>query len=131
MISLIYNEGQPFFRWFDTGDLQGAWHYDYIVRVAIALPDITFWLPTKESQYVKAERPPNLIVRITSTMINDGPIPGHSHTASVEKASKEQWAKKVSTVDNVYCTSELRDGKCGTCRACWHFDVKHITYRQR
>ena len=131
MASLIYNEGQPYFRWFDSGDLQSKKHYTAIAEIAELLPHITFWLPTKEARFVSGTRPANLIVRVTSAMINAGPMKGPSRTASVERASKEQWAKKTSTKTHVFCTSELRDGKCGVCRACWDVNVKHITYRQR
>ena len=131
MASLIYNEGQPFFRWFDTGDLQSKEHYRAIATIAAMLPEITFWLPTKEARFVSNVKPSNLIVRITSTMINAGPMPGHNHTACVRKATKEKWKEFTSTPEHEYCSSDLRDGKCGTCRACWDTDVKTVTYRQR
>ena len=105
MVSLIYNEGQQYFRWFDSGDLQGVWHYRDIVKIAELLPHITFWLPTKEARFVKGIKPPNLVVRITSAMIGARPVKGASHTASVERASKKQWAEKTSTKTHVFCTS--------------------------
>ena len=50
--------GEPYFRWFDSGDLQrgrgetqrnmGAQHFAQLIDIARATPEGKFWLPTRE-----------------------------------------------------------------------------------
>ena len=74
-------EKSGFFRWHDSGDLQGTWHLKKICQIAENLPHITFWLPTREytivSDYIEKEGnviPPNLTIRLSALMI-DGQYP--------------------------------------------------------
>jgi hypothetical protein len=132
---------QPFFRWHDSGDLQGTWHLANIVRVAWLTPDVNHWIPTREyatvGQYI-AEReaagvpralifPPNLTVRLSVHMIG-----GHVPTFP---RFKDLTAIVVSTVnrgdeypDAHVCPSNTQGSSCGDCRACWTRDVRHVTY---
>jgi len=41
-------EKSGFFRWHDSGDLQSVVHLHKICEVAKMLPNIKFWLPTRE-----------------------------------------------------------------------------------
>ena len=43
---------KPFFRWFDSGDIQSMRMLTNIVKIAVAVPTTTFWLPTKENKIV-------------------------------------------------------------------------------
>src|SRR5262249_25995283 len=75
-----WKEHSGYFRWFDSGDLQGVWMLRNICLVCFKLPDIQFWLPTREMAIVKRYLevygyfPSNLIVRVSATMI-DGSAP--------------------------------------------------------
>ena len=64
-----------------------------IARVCELTPKIKHWLPTREAAIVKAflrERdiPTNLVIRMSSTMIDDAPIAGHAHTSTVHSKGK-------------------------------------------
>ena len=43
MTYLIGKVKNPHFRWHDSGDLQGVWHIEKIVKIAKNLPHISFW----------------------------------------------------------------------------------------
>jgi hypothetical protein len=88
-------------------------------------PTIKHWLPTREAAVVKAfmlERafPANLVVRVSSTMIDDAPIAGHAHTSTVHS--------KAITPTGAICEARSRGNVCGPCRACWRSEVKNISY---
>lgn len=112
-------------RWHDSGDLQSVEHLAKICDVARLTPAIKHWLPTREGtmlkQYVDAGGvvPVNLIIRLSATMV-DGPAPKWwRHTSGVHKAAPAQGHD---------CPARHQDGKCGDCRACWSFDVPHVSY---
>jgi hypothetical protein len=52
MVKLISSSGEAYFRWHDSGDLQSLQHLLDIVRIAEQLPNVSFWLPTKEKGLV-------------------------------------------------------------------------------
>lgn len=121
MIGLIRAEGNPFFRWHDSGDLQSAEHLTKIANIAKALPEVKFWLPTKEykivSEWVRAnDVPENLIIRVSAPMI-DGDAPKirtkNGDTLPVS------YVHKTEAPRGLVCEASTRDGKCGFCRACW------------
>jgi len=77
-----YSRNVPFFRWHDSGDLQGAWHLKNIFEVCKATPAVSHWLPTREAKLLSLMdpdvTPQNLIFvcpRIWSTrrQSNSGP----------------------------------------------------------
>jgi len=82
------------------------------------LPDIKFWLPTREYDFVKKyftdnACPANLTVRLSALMI-DGPLP--------LKLAKQVGAvvSGVSTdKSKVNCPSSKQGNKCLRCRKCW------------
>lgn len=118
--------GQPFHRWFDSGDLQSLAMLKAIADVALATPHVSHWLPTREASLVKAYRkqwgefPSNLIVRVSATMIDDAPIMGHSHTSTVHR--------KGNVPQGHVCPASTQGNTCGDCRACWSFDVPNVSY---
>lgn len=117
--------GEPFHRWFDSGDLQSVDMLRAIVLVCERLPSISHWLPTREAAIVKAYRakhgafPSNLVVRISSTMVDDAPIAGHELTSTVHKAA--------APVGHV-CPARHQGNACGDCRACWTHGVANVSY---
>jgi hypothetical protein len=117
--------GEPFHRWFDGGDIASLAMLKAIVRVCELTPTIKHWLPTREAAVVKAfmaERafPANLVVRVSSTMINDAPIAGHAHTSTVH-------TKAVQPV-GASCEARSRGNVCGPCRSCWSSEIRNVSY---
>ena len=126
---LIGGRKNSYFRWHDSGDLQGVWHLKNIVEVANNLPNIFFWLPTREYAFVSSyiEQgglvPDNLCIRLSALMM-DGPAP-------------EGIAKRLgltvsgaSMTGNFNCPSSKQGNKCGSCRKCWDKNVFAIDYKK-
>jgi hypothetical protein len=94
MAYLIKERKMEFFRWHDSGDLQGVWHLSQIAQVAALTPDCSHWLPTRETRIVKSyldhhTLPDNLTVRI-SAMAFDKQAPlgfARKHGLTVSGAS--------------------------------------------
>lgn len=107
-----------YFRWHDSGDLQSVEHLGKICEVASRLPDIKFWLPTREKAIVRAfagSIPANLTIRVSGTNV-DGPAPnGFSTTSTV-----------VTTGQS--CPAPSQGNSCGPCRACWDPKVANVSY---
>jgi hypothetical protein len=127
---IVKKEKSGFFRWHDSGDIQGTWHLEKIVQVAKNLPHIKFWLPTREysivSQYIEKEGnaiPENLTIRLSALMI-DGKTPDAiAHRLDLVVSG-------VSSVGGFSCPSSKQGNVCGSCRACWDKDVFCINYKQ-
>ena len=117
--SMILIKGHGYFRWHDSGDLQGPWHLELICEVARRAPGIKFWLPTREKRTVRAFQnyPPNLAIRVSGAMINGAPPAGFELTSTV-------------ATSNATCPSRFQDGVCGTCRACWDPQIPNISYQR-
>jgi hypothetical protein len=120
-------EKSGFFRWFDSGDLQTLKTLKSIVRIAIALPDIQFWLPTKEygivSEYVElfGAFPVNLTVRLSAYMVD------RAGPNSLANGLGLTTSEVSSTAGD--CPAPTQGNKCGDCRRCWDKDVQTVTYR--
>lgn len=134
MVFMISRVEEPFFRWFDSGDLQGLWHLEKIVAVCRRLPKVKFWLPTRELDILRAWRgplPKNLTIRASGAMV-DGHRPSGFPTTStvVSKAHRIAWYALVADNNKAqhYCPAPLQNGVCGDCRACWDKAVKNTTY---
>ena len=126
-------EDTPFFRWFDSGDLQSNEMLRRVVQVVERTPCVNHWLPTREVQHLRpvVSIPKNLIIRVSSPMVGGKRVPGYPHTSTVAPRSlKKQWAELVaeSTPRNWYCPSSLQDHACGECRACWMPHIENVTY---
>jgi hypothetical protein len=114
--------GEPFHRWFDSGDLQSVEMLEAICEVARATPQSKHWLPTRETKIVKAVRvslPDNLVVRVSSPMVDDKPMAGYIWTSTVHKTTQP---------DGHVCPARHQGNACGSCRACWSDGVRNISY---
>lgn len=127
MATLIYGTGH--FRWFDSGDLQGVWMLDNIVRVAELTPNTYHWMPTKERKMVhtwlkeKAKAfPDNLCVRISNSCIDPAP-----QTKQHDLYQTCSTFHKEAPV-GFECQATKRNGTCGSCRACWDKTIAHVSY---
>jgi len=122
------SESSGFFRWHDSGDVQDVQHLEKIVAVAKRLPDVKFWLPTREygfvAEYLKKHGsfPSNLTVRLSALMLDGAPPVGIAKRFGLTTSgvSKEGFT----------CPSSNQGGKCLTCRACWNQSVANVNYKQ-
>ena len=123
MATLISRIKIPFFRWFDSGDLQDLAMLQSIVDVCQLTPDIHHWLPTKEYGIVKSYLtqfgpfPDNLVVRVSAIMVN-GPAP-------------RLMGLPTSTVvtEGWNCPASEQGNKCLSCRACWNIQQQNVSYK--
>ena len=121
-------EKNGFFRWHDSGDVQSVKHLRDIVAVANLLPEINFWLPTREynfvGQYIKkfGAFPKNLCVRLSAFMINGKP--------PTALAKKLNLTTSGVTEKGFNCPAPTQENQCKDCRACWDNKVENINYKK-
>ena len=112
-------KGEPWFRWHDSGDLQSAWHLKQIFEVCKRTPETSHWLPTREARILNLMDPdiipPNLIIRMSSHMIDQGPVTFWPWTSTVSTKSKT-------------CPASDQGNQCRSCRACWDRTISNVTY---
>ncbi len=127
MVRLI--EGERWFRWHDSGDLQSVMHLRNIVLVCNRTPKTHHWLPTREyrmvQQYLEmwGAFPSNLTVRLSAHII-DRPTPGFAGLSTSMVHSSES----AEPIGAKVCRAYTRDNHCGNCRACWSSKVKTVSY---
>ena len=117
MVALI--TGHKYFRWHDSGDLQIEWHLKQIFEVCKRTPSTKHWMPTREARFLRLMDPdiipPNLIIRMSSHMIDQGPV------------KFWPWTSTVSSVTKT-CPAQDQGNQCKDCRACWDRKVSNVTY---
>jgi len=121
MITYIgkYRKGDKnYFRWHDSGDVQSIKHLNAINEIALALPEVQFWLPTREIKFVRSwqalygQFAPNLIVRISAHM-NDAQ-PNHKITGYASGVEDSN-----PNLEGFKCPAPSQGNNCQDCRACW------------
>lgn len=118
--NIVKKERSGYFRWHDSGDLQSARHFETLCYIAERLPNIRFWLPTKETKLAAGHVvPANLTVRVSSPMVDQAPLKAHRCTSTVHD-------KKPA--HGFTCKAYNNAGKCGDCRACWDSSVTNVSY---
>jgi len=111
-----------YFRWHDSGDLQSVSHLDAINNIALAVPEVKFWLPTREIKTVRiwqkmyGEFAPNLIVRISAHM--DDAQPSYKVTGYCSGVET-----KPNTLNGYKCPAPKQKNNCLDCRACWNVET--------
>ena len=120
---------QKFFRWHDAGDIQSAKHLTNIFEVCNQTPATSHWLPTREAKFLKfidpAIVPANLVIRMSSHMIDQGPVKSWPWTSTVQSPG----AMRSSHVqDSRRCPAKDQGNQCGDCRSCWNREVTNVTY---
>lgn len=127
-IAIAGKETSGYFRWHDSGDIQSVEHLTKICQIAINLPYIKFWLPTREysfvTQYKKqfGDIPSNLTIRLSSLMINGNAPTGIAKILGLTTSG-------VSKDKTFNCPASNQDNKCINCRACWDKSVKNVSYK--
>ena len=120
---------ERYFRFLDSGDLQSVEMLDAFVRVARAVPECSFWIPTREyeivSKWVEANGsfPANVTVRLSALMIN-GPAP-----RGIAKRLGVATSRVVSDGSH-NCHAVKNDNECGACRKCWTSSVENVSYKK-
>ena len=117
-------EGETWFRWFDSGDLQGLEMLEDIAQVAARTPWCKHWLPTKEAWIVERFKraqniPSNLTIRLSLPMVG------------MRRPRKMDSTVLTSgvVVKGETCPAKKQGHKCLECRRCWSKGVKHVTYQ--
>ena len=118
-----------YFRWHDAGDIQSVKHLENIFAVCRLTPDTQHWMPTRESQFLKDldpdTIPTNLIIRMSSHMIDQKPVKFWPWTSTV----KSHGANRTSHMqDSRECPAPKQGNKCKNCRACWDRSVPSVSY---
>lgn len=127
--------GSRYFRWHDSGDLQGVWHLLRIFSVCAETPRVKHWLPTGEVRIVEeAQRfpfPANLTVRMSAPYVDSGmgvvgqKLVSTVHTSKSKARFLETWGQGAYV-----CPAHDQGNRCGDCRACWDRRVRHVSYRK-
>lgn len=129
LINATHADGHPYFRWHDSGDLQGEGHLRKIVEVAMATPKTHHWLPTRETGIIHkflnggGNFPFNLTVRISTLMIDAAPPAGVSLPYVTSTVSS-----KSATPIGYRCPASTQGNNCGSCRACWNRKIQNVDY---
>ena len=120
-------EKSGFFRWHDSGDLQSIDHLKAIVQIANNLPQIKFWLPSREVKIIKDYIndgnviPDNLNIRISAFFIGSALNPKELKRLGCTGSS-------VGFKSSFNCPSSKQGNKCLDCRACWNKRVDNVNY---
>lgn len=126
MVTQIKSSKTDYFRWHDSGDIQSEEHLKKIVDVCNQLPNVKFWLPTREyaivSKYKENNKiPANLSIRLSAHKIDAEPPFGYGMPTSTVHS-------KGSKIYGQECPAHNQDNSCKDCRACWDINVKNISY---
>ncbi len=127
-------ERSGYFRWHDSGDIQSIEHLNAINNVALSLPHIKFWLPTREAgtpdsmldMWLKEHEKKladNLVIRVSANMISQRPSSPTHWPLTITKSS-------VGLDGYHQCPAINQGNNCGSCRACWDSGVPVINYTQ-
>jgi hypothetical protein len=124
MSLIILQRKYEYYRWHDSGDLQGTWHLDKIIAVAEQCSKTKFWLPTREIHMVTGIKiPTNLTIRISAHLLEEfDPVYLHKYHFPNSGVTHDRNAAT--------CPSIHQGGKCGTCRDCWDKSVRTVIYHE-
>ena len=123
-------EHSGYFRWHDSGDIQNVEHLNALNNIALSLPAIKFWLPTRETELVdqwldgaNGAVANNLAIRISANMISQKPS-SPTHRADTITTSSVGF-----DASSFHCPALKQGNQCGSCRACWSRDVPTVNYK--
>ena len=142
MITLIksrraYKKGKDWFRWHDSGDVQGIIHLSNIMEVARLTPNCDHWIPTRENVFLKAYVesgkiiPKNMYVRVSALMRDCKPP--KKFVDKLNKYDNVEGFIGTSTIHHKKeaigsgCIAYNQDGECRDCRTCWTTE-ENISY---
>lgn len=111
-----------FFRWFDSGDLQGQEMLDDIIEVCKRTPLIKHRLPTKEYGLLgmdKSTLPPNLVIQVSGYVIDSLEMKEFNGFPVCSVTTRPELAT---------CPAHLQGNKCQSCRKCWSSATAGVVY---
>jgi hypothetical protein len=121
-------DNDRYFRWFDSGDMYDIRLARKMLKVMERTPWVRHWLPTRMHKFdkfkaviAKMELLPNVVVRLSSDGVQGETIQGATTSTIIQTIAHRQPNMTV-------CEAYERDGKCGTCRACWDKNTAVIAY---
>jgi len=117
MALLINSKKADVFRWHDSGDVQDKEHLQKIYEVCRLTPSKRHWMPTREA-WIKdhlKDKPANLVIRLSSPMVDQGPVSSWPNTSTV-------------VTSGASCPAPKQNNECGSCRQCWDSSIKNISY---
>lgn len=134
--SLRDKVNKPYFRWHTSGDVQSLEHLVAINDIAKALPEIKFWLPTKEFGMVRefkaiyGDFADNLCVRPSMFKVNQVPskalgLPTSTCIESPDNFTDEHKGICPASFKQFHGQSKVN---CGDCRKCWDKNVDNVAY---
>ena len=126
-------EKSGYFRWHDSGDLQSVEHLLNIMTVADRLPNIKFWLPTREYYMVQLamkqrDIPDNLTIRLSALFKDQTVPPAVVQRLNLPTSGVISRKKRKDDASHVTCVAYQQEGKCGDCRACWDKTIANVNY---
>ena len=128
-------DGQPYFRWFDSGDVYSIKLLRKIFQVIEDTPDTRHWLPTRMYKFKKFRDMLNEISQYENVVVRWSIDGGHKelfvdHNPNTSIVLEDAFDRNEIDDTNqlTICRSKDNKGKCGDCRACWNHDVKTIVY---
>ena len=121
-------DNERYFRWFDSGDVYDLRLAKKILEVMQQTHWCSHWLPTRMHKFPKflpvfekMEALQNVVVRYSSDSVTGETIPGKTTSTITPFAGDDTDIISV-------CRAYEREGKCGSCRACWDKSVPVIAY---
>lgn len=122
MVNAIVDDGRPYFRIHESGDMFNARYVRAWIAICQRLPNVQFWVPTRcyHGATARTILPalaelnalPNVSVRPSALGINDAApvVAGLSAGTGVRS-------------DGFNCPASLQGNACMDCRQCWGKDV--------
>ena len=122
-------DNDRYFRWFDSGDMYDVRLAKKILEVMRRTPWTRHWLPTRMHKFDKfkpviaeMELLPNVVVRLSSDGVQGEIVTDAPNSSTIIPTISHKR-------DNMtLCEAYEREGKCGTCRACWDKTVSVVAY---
>jgi hypothetical protein len=131
MVASLFDD--PYFRWFDSGDIPSLQALESIGEVCVRTPHTLHWLPTREYGMVKAyitkhgKLPSNLVIRL-SAMYLDQPVKIPLSLQGVRGVLASNVHSKGHEAAGQECGARHHAGMCSGCRACWDKAVPVVSY---
>lgn len=125
-------DADRYFRWFDSGDMYDTRLAQKILEVMQRTPWVRHWLPTRMHKFPKfrgiiadMNALSNVVVRLSGdNIIRSGDALPDRIDAPISVVVSDPTVAGNATI----CEAYSRDGKCGSCRACWDKDNSVIAY---
>lgn len=127
MVSELDND--RYFRWFDSGDVYDIRLARKILEVMRQTPWVRHWLPTRMHKFDKfksvldnMDALSNVVVRLSSDGVLGETVENAANSSTI--VPNREYLTPIMSL----CGASEREGKCGTCRACWDKTVSIVAY---